>query len=205
MNILVIVMTFVAAASWIVEVSIRSHVWNILKGKLKGKLIFSSGRVITEIGKLDGKIRKSDFKADVIIGIGGGKYVGGGIVGNFLASRKFLDVPAHHFELPRNDQGKPLWDLCNEVICAHLSDDDIHRWNSYLIVDDRIGSGETIKEVAERLDKILREKGKKNPYYIWAAAIVVNPNSRQEIGDELWERIFCSIESPKQVDFPWFA
>lgn len=203
MNILVIVMTFVAVTEAIAGAFIHFHVWNILKGKLKGILIFSPGRVIREVGKLNEKIRKSDFRPDVIIGIGGGRYVGGGIVGNFLASRKFLDFPALHFELPRDAAGKAIWDLCDQVIRAHFPDENIC-WNNFLVVDDTIRTGATIKGVVERLGRILREKGKKNPN-IWAAAIVKNPNSRQEIGDELWERIFCSIESPKQVDFPWFA
>lgn len=186
----------------------RHHVWYKLKGRCRGKLIFSPGRVIAEVGKLDKKIRGTDFKPDVIIGIGGGRYVGGGIIGNFLASRKFLDSPALHLELPRDDKGKPKWSLCDEVIRTHLTDENVHKWSSYLVVDDRIDTGETIKEVVWRIDNILREKGKQNPY-IWAATIVRNPNSHQkrggEIGDELWERIFYSIESDREVDLPWFV
>lgn len=203
MTIVGIIATFFAVGEAIAGVFIHFHVPDRLKGLFKRKEIFSPGRVLTEVGKLDKKIRRSDFRPDVIIGIGGGRYVGGGIIGNFLASRKFLDFPALHFELPRDAEGNTIWDLCDGVIRAHLTDENIC-WNNFLLVDDTIRTGETIEGVAERLDTILREKGKENPY-IRVAAIVVDPISRQKIGDKLWERIFYCKLSDKKVDLPWFV
>ncbi len=202
MSIIDIVLTSITVVVIIADSFMRFLLWDKLKGRLKGKVIFSSRRVIKEVGRLNKKIRSSDFRPDVIIGIGGGRYVGGGIVGNFLASSKFLDFPALHLELPRDAEGNPQWNLCDALISARLTDGNACR-NNFLVVDDRMKTGCTIKGVVERLDRILRAKGKENPY-IWAAVIVLNPNSRQEIGDELWERTFYSIKSDKAVDFPWF-
>lgn len=203
MSIAEIVLTIIAVIIFTWDGFLRFNWGDKLKSWRRGRLVFSARGVITKVGELDGKIRRSDFSPDIVIGIAGGKYVGGGIVGNFLASRRFRDCPALHLELPRNDKGDPIWSLCDKIIRTHLTDENIERWNNYLVVDDWINTGKTIKGVVERLGRVLREK--KENFYIWGATIVLNPNSYQEIGDELRNRTFYCIKSDKELDLPWLV
>lgn len=80
----------------------------ILLGIIKKELRFSFNRVEKSVKKIDKKITKSNFTPDIIVGIGGGKYVGGPIIASLLASRKFQQRDCIYLELPRDINGGVL-------------------------------------------------------------------------------------------------
>ena len=89
----------------------RYHLWDKLKGFCKGEVIFSPERVLSEIKKMHEDItQKTEFCPEIIVGIGGGKYVGGVIVAHFLASSKigFGVLPVTSLELVRDDNVQML-------------------------------------------------------------------------------------------------
>lgn len=189
-----------------VEAWHRGHAWDWLKGalKFKRKLFFSPGKVLSEIKKIHKNIVKSYFCPEIIVGIGGGDFVGGAIVANFLASPEigFDVLPVTTLELERDAEGTPRW---NEVecksrleACAKYIEGKCRR--RILLVDDIATGGDTIATVVEKL------KSSSPDLEIRAVMIVAEPEAVKRFrSQDYWDEKLCPHipKKYKKVIFPW--
>lgn len=175
----------------------------ILSGIFNNDLRFSFDRVEKSVKKIDKKIKKSQFSPKIIVGVGGGKYVGGPIIASLLASRKYQHIDCIYLELPRDSKGGVDWKEGDKIVNAALPKIKSHLsevGTDILLVDDISKTGCTISKTKEKLENNLDDISPT----IEVAVIVVTNESLEKLGDNFCEKEFyCNYSEKKETKFPW--
>ncbi len=183
----------------------------IIYERIKQVKKFSFNRIEKEVGKLVKKIKKSDFSPNLIIGIAGGRLVGGSIVASLLASKKYLYENLLVLELPRKDGASVDWEKAKEIIkesvpqiCCFFSD----REQKILLVDDISQTGKTLQKTMEILKDEIKRNRKcrkiRNNLVIKVATIIVKKEAVEKLGENFWkDQFYCYYNVEKSVEMPW--
>lgn len=188
------------------------HLWDKAKDYsscIRGKKskFFSAERVIARVKKIHKSVDENGFIPGIVVGIAGGRYVGGTIIAYLLVSPKigFVDKPAASLDLPRDGNGKPRWEDCGKCFDRLIDDLKDLKNKNILLVDDIAKEGDTTNHVVGELERLLELEGEK--VEIRVAMIAARPNAVRLFNEKVyWDKRFCCDILPKQempVSFPW--
>jgi hypoxanthine phosphoribosyltransferase len=165
---------------------------------------------------------KENHTVDVIIGIAGGKYVGGAIIASLLASNKIgLDKACIYLEFPRDPLhgGEVYWDQSDDIFqCATTKIIDIFgspkakKRIGILLVDDISFDGNTLHQTVIRLREKLNNYNFESE--IRVALIATKREAYQCLPKEFnidskifWKKQFIGMKEPiekgTKAIFPW--
>jgi hypoxanthine phosphoribosyltransferase len=224
-----IIVSTIGALPWLYSIPIvLIFIGIIIVIKFPRKRIKPSTSRVKKIVKEELSRDIKRFSPDIIIGIAGGRIVGGAVVASFIASDKIgigssveKSIEVLYLEYPRRNEWVDWegdWEEVDEAIDADISKIERkfqkEKKLNILIVDDISHRGRTIYETMTKLEKRLKEK-EFNNFDIRVALIALKETSFRELEKnktDFWKNQFVgfkgsieeiAIEDDKEMIFDW--